>query len=347
MNSVLAAIAVSVLGAFQDSATVFVETKDGQSAKAQVLSLSGGKAKLKVYALVGEITMTRDLDDFVPESAFMIEVRATDPKTFEQHFALAKRAAELDLLPQAANQVRSAAKLAGTGPEGEKKTKELRSWAADQLERFVKAAVAAGDVEHAQHCLGLLTTRLPEERTEEQLAALAASVDELRASAARKKDAARAEKLSKEQAAALEKSFEPIRSKSAKGDKELSKAISQSKDTAASARSCESAVAAYKDAFQQAQELSKKLEEDPAAQQELTSLVDHIVSSALRAAMHAANVLVLQSDYKSATDWVNRILKFDPDNEEAKEMLKTIQLASAAGADRDDYRYGGWRRGRR
>src|SRR5687768_6373819 len=149
MNSVLAAIALSVLGAFQDSATIFVETKDGQSAKAQVLSLTGSKAKLKVYALVGEITMTRDLADFVPESAFMIEVRATDPKTFEQHFALAKRAAELDLLPQAGHQVRSAAKLAGTGPEGEKKTKELRSWAAGELERFLKDAVAAGDLEHA------------------------------------------------------------------------------------------------------------------------------------------------------------------------------------------------------
>jgi hypothetical protein len=43
---------------------------------------------------------------------------------------------------------------------------------------------------------------------------------------------------------------------------------------------------------------------------------------------------------------VNKILKFDPDNAEAKEMLTTIQLASAAASDRDDYRFG-WRRGGR
>ena len=348
MDSVLATIVVGVAGVFsaiQDPAPIFLEMKDGRSASAQVLGLADGKAKLKVHALEGEITMTRPLDDFVPESAFMIEVRATNPKTFEQHFALAKRAAELDLLPQAGNQVRSAAKLASTGPDGEKKTKELASWAAGELERFINAAVAAGDLKQADHCLGLLTTRLPEERTEEQLAALAASVDTLRTQAAEKKSAERAEKLTKDQQAALEKSFEPIRSKSAKGDKELSKAIAQSKNTAASAKACENAVAAYKDAFEQAQQLSKKVEDDAAAQQELTTLVDHMVDSALRAAFHAANVLVLQSDYKAATDWVNRILKFQPDNEEAKEMLKTIQLASAAGADRDDHRYGGWRRG--
>jgi tetratricopeptide (TPR) repeat protein len=345
MNPFLALLTATFV-AVQDPAPISVTTKDGRSQTVQVLSLANGKAKLKVTQIVGEMTVTRALDDFIPESVFMIEVRATDPKTFEQHFALAKRAAELDLLPQAGNQARKARKAAGSGADAAAKTKELQAWAANELERMIGAAVAAKDAEKASHCLEILTTRLPEERTEEQLTKLTEAVDALREQAAAKKATDQAAKRTKDQQTALQKKLEPIQQKSAKGDKELSRAIAQSKSTSTSVSACESAVAAYKDAWKQAQEVLKQSGDDADAQEEIAAITDHVAASAIDAALHAANMLVAQSDYKSATDWVNRILKFDPDNEEAKEMLTTIQLASAAASDKDDYRWG-WRRGRR
>jgi tetratricopeptide (TPR) repeat protein len=351
-------LAITVSGAFgatvsggftsaraQDATPVSVTTKEGRSGRVQVLGLKDGQAKLKVFAMDGEITITRPLDHFEPVSAFMIQVRATDPKTFEQHFELAKAAAKLDLLPQAGNQLREAAKAAGSGPDAEAKRNQAASWAADELERRINAAVGAGDLATADHCLDILTTRLPDQRTEDQIAKLTASVDQLRDAADAKKASERSAKRAASQQAALEKKLEPIRSKLAQGDKEYAKAVSQSKNTAASARACEAAVSQYKEAWKQAQDLTKASPDDIELQTEVAELSDAIVEHGLRAALHAANVLTLQSDYKSATDWVNRILKFDPDNEAAKEMLETIQVAQAAAGNRDDYRYG-WRRRR-
>ncbi len=345
MHALLATL-VAIVFAAQDPAPISVTTKDGKSVTASVVSLAGGKVKLKVTQIVGEITVTRSLDDFEPISAFMIEVRASDPKTYEQHFALAKKAVALELLPQAGHQLRQAKKAAGTGADAAPKVKALEVYAAGELERWIGEAIRAKNLEKAERCLQILTTRLPEERTEEQLGKLAEMVGALRDEVDDAKSAQLAAKRSKDQQTALQKKLEPIRVKNAKGDKELAKAISQSNSTAASVKSCEVAVGAYKDAWKQAQEVLKQSEDDPEAQEEIAALTDHAADRAIAAALHAANMLVVQSDYPGATEWVNRILKFDPDNEEAKEMLTTIQLASAAAGDRDDYRWG-WRRGRR
>jgi len=345
MNPFLATFVAALITA-QDPAPISVTTKEGKSATVQVVSLANGKVKLKITQIVGEMTVTRSLDDFEPLSAFMIEVRATDPKSYDQHFALAKRAAALDLLPQAGHQLRQAKKAAGSGADAETKVKALKAWAAGELERMVGVAVGAKDLEKAARCLDILATRLPEERTEEQLAKLAESVNALREQEADVRAAQAAAKRTKDQQTALQKKLEPIKSKNAKGDKELSRAISQSSNTVASVKSCESAVAAYKDAWKQAQEVLKQSEDDAEAQEEIAALTDHAADRAIAAALHAANMLVTQSDYSAATEWVNKILKFDPDNAEAKEMLTTIQLASAAASDKDDYRFG-WRRGGR
>jgi len=345
MNPFLATFVAALITA-QDPAPISVTTKEGKSATVQVVSLANGKVKLKITQIVGEMTVTRSLDDFEPLSAFMIEVRATDPKSYDQHFALAKRAAALDLLPQAGHQLRQAKKAAGSGADAETKVKALKAWAAGELERMVGVAVAAKDLEKASRCLDILATRLPEERTEEQLAKLAESVNALREQEADVRAAQAAAKRTKDQQTALQKKLEPIKSKNAKGDKELSRAISQSSNAVASVKSCESAVAAYKDAWKQAQEVLKQSEDDAEAQEEIAALTDHAADRAIAAALHAANMLVTQSDYSAATEWVNKILKFDPDNAEAKEMLTTIQLASAAASDKDDYRFG-WRRGGR
>lgn len=336
MTTLLAVLLAGLLGMAQGSSTIAVTTKDGRTLNVQVLGLADGRAELKVLGLGGEATIKRDLNDFRPESAFAIERRAIDPKTFEQHFALAKYAALLDLLPQAGLQARSAVKAAGTGPDAEAKKKEVRAWAADALERMIGTAVDAGDLKRANDCLAILTTKLADERTDDQLAKIAASVESLRDQVEGKKVEEVAAKLETKRKADMEKALGPVRSLVAKGDKTLGEAIAKAKNTATSAGLCESAVDSYKAAWKQAQDLAQKNSDDAELQQLLAPIVDHLVDQALRAALHAANVLTIQSDYKGATDWVNRILAFDPDNEDAKDMQQTIILASA---DRDDYRY--------
>jgi hypothetical protein len=67
-------------------------------------------------------------------------------------------------------------------------------------------------------------------------------------------------------------------------------------------------------------------------------LVARIHDEGIAAALHAANMLTVRSDYKGAMDWAQRVLAFDPDNEEAKDMVETITIAEAAASS--DW---GWR----
>jgi len=318
---------------------ITVETLDGKVMQVEVLGIEGKRARLKMFIFDGEATLLRNLSEYTPESAFLIERAAANPVSFEDHFALAKRAGELSLIPQAGSSARLAVKVAATGADGEAKKKQVQAWAADVLERVIGEAVAAGDLDRASDCLDLLTTRLPEQRTEEQLEKIAESVAVLREGVESKEAAEREAKLDEKAKADLAKKLEPIKKKSASGDKKLTKALAQSSSTAASARGCDSAVDDYKAAWKLTQELLKAHADDEAVQTSLAPIADHLVASALRAAMHAASVLTLQSDFKNAMEWVDRVLKFDPGNSEATAMKATIEAASAEAADRDDYRY--------
>jgi hypothetical protein len=336
MISCVAPLFIALLSSAIASERVGIETKTGKVVTAEVLSLRDGTVELKVFGFGGEAIVKRSLDVFVPESVFVIELAAADPKTFDAHFALAQRAAELDLLPQAGAQARAAMELAGTGEAGDANRKKVHAWAADALEKMIHAAVSANDHDRASHALHLLTTKVPEQRTEAQLAAITEKVESLQVAARAKLAADRAAKRDAQKKAEVEKSLAPIHEAIARGDKHFAKAVAQSNDTTSSARSCEAAVEAYKLAWKGTHTLVARYANDMDVQNELGELSDTIESSALRAALHAANVLTSQSDYVGARNWVNRILKHDPGNAEAKEMLQTIQLAEA---DSRDYRF--------
>jgi hypothetical protein len=342
MKTLLVALALAL--AAQDSKPIHVKTKAGKEASVQVLGLEGTKAHLKVFAMGGEVTLKRDLSEFTPESAFLIEMRATNPTTFEQHFGLAKKAAEMGLLPQAGGQARAAAKAAGEGPAGDAKELELRSWAAGALEKFIAVAIAAGDVETARDGLTILTTRLADQRTDEQLAKISASVEMLSQSVATKHASDRAAKRDAARRADLDKKLETIRATAEKGDKALAGAYSDARKTAQAVKSVEQAIDHYKSAFNKAKELAEANPNDSELATEVAALCDQMADSAIRGALHAASLLTTQSDYNGATEWCNRILKFDPENAEATAMLQTIQIASAEAGSRD-WRYG-WRRRR-
>ena len=87
--------------AAQDPQPIQVKMKDGQTDRVVPLGVTGDMARYRVFVLGGEMTVTRSLAEFTPLSAFLFESALIAPNTFEQHFALAKNAADMDLLPQA------------------------------------------------------------------------------------------------------------------------------------------------------------------------------------------------------------------------------------------------------
>jgi tetratricopeptide (TPR) repeat protein len=324
----------------QEPKMVSLTYLEGESINANVLELKGDSVRLRVYVLGGSMQVVRKLADFTPASILLIELAANPPSGFDGHFRMAKRAAELRLLPQAGGQCRAAVEAVKNTPEAQAKTKEVRGWAAAALEKMVQDAVAAENLAEARNCLKLLSTRLPDMRTEEQMDALAASVDALDERVAGKKAATRQAKLDAKAREQMNARLEKVRQGIASGDKQLREAVAKSRSTAKSSNLCEKAIDAYKAAWKLLQDLLEQNADDAELAREASSLTQQMHDNAIRAALHAANMLTVQSDYKGAMDWANRVLAFDPGNAEAKDMVKTIQIAEAAAAGEWGW---GWR----
>jgi tetratricopeptide (TPR) repeat protein len=318
----------------QEPKTLTLNEVDGDTVTAQVLELKGDSAELKVMILGGNMTVTRKLSDFVPLSQFRIEQAAKAPNDFDGHFALAKRAGELRLLTPAGSEARLAVESVKDPKEQEAKRAEVRKWAADTLEKMTHEAVVTNKIAEAKHCLKLLSTRLADQRTEEQLGALTDEVAALDDKMSNERETARQAKVDAASKDKLKKTLSQVREQLEKGDKLSREAITKSRTTVASTNLCEKAIDAYKAGWTKLQAVIEGAGDDTMLANEAGALSQKFHDHGIRTALHAANMLTVQSDYKNAMEWANRILKFDPENEEAKEMVKTIQIAAAAaGSD--------------
>jgi tetratricopeptide (TPR) repeat protein len=339
MKAALLLLLSLLLIPFQEPRTLTYNYKNGDSVNAQVIELKGEDVKLKVFVLGGSMQVTRKLAEFTPASIFMIEMEGKHPQGFDACFAMAKRAAELGLLPQAGAQARAAVECAKDTPQAAAKRTEVRAWAADTLESKLKEAVGDGRLADAQHCLKLLSTRLSDQRTEEQIDALEAIVEGLEAKDREKREGARQAKLDAKTRTDIDQKLKPIAKKVDDGDKSLREAVSKSRNTSSSAKLAEKAIDSYKGAWNSLQGLVEKYPDDAELARSAESMGKRIHDNGIRAALHAANVLTVQSDYKGAMDWANRVIAFDPDNAEAKEMVRTIQISEAAAGNQWGWRW--------
>jgi hypothetical protein len=324
---------VALLGATdlpQEPEAMTVAFTDGRTERVQVLGLDGDTARLKLFMFGGEMQVKRRLADLAPESRFRVELEATKPQSFEDHFKMAKKAADLGLLSSAGTEARAAVETLEGKPDAAAKTAEVRSWAAGAIEAMLTNAIAADDIQRAEHLVKILATRLADQRSEEQLAAWADKIDAMRTGRVAKKDAERRAKMDQKQKDDIEKRLKPIYAKIEAGDKAQRDAVAKSRNTSQSAQLAERAIDSYRAAWKDAQSLLEKYSDDQQLVQEVEGIGRRLHDDAIRAALHAANVLTVQSDYKGALDWTTRILKLDPSNDEAKQMQRVIQLSQAA-----------------
>lgn len=324
----------------QDPKTVSITDTNGERIQVQVLSQDGESVKLKVFVLGGHMQVKRKLADFTPASVFVIERELNPPQGFDGHFAMAKRAVELGLVPQAGAQARAAIESVEDPQQAEARRAEVRGWAAGALEDLLKQAIGDGRTKDARHYLKLLSTRLSEQRSEEQLGALSDMVEALEAKDREAKQAARQAKLDAKVRDDIARKLKPIEKNIEAGDKDQREAIARSRSTATSARLCEQAIAHYKAAWKALQALVEKHEDDGDLAQTAAAMGTRLHDSAIAAALHAANMLTVQSNYKGALEWTDRILAFDAGNAEAKEMRRTIQIAEAAASSQWGWDWG-------
>lgn len=339
LSAVLLAAASWQAESSQDPATLTLKTTQGDIVTAQVLAVTGDTAKLKVSVLGGSMTVTRKLADFAPASVFRIEQVANPAHDYAGHMAMAKRAADLGLLPQASDELRAAVATVVDPAERAEKTRAARALAADMLEKMTKQAVADSRLADARHNLKLLSTRLADQRDEAQLDALAGEVHALADRLDAERDQQRHASHDAQALAKVSKTLGEVREQLAKGDKLTREAISKSRSTTQSTALCKQAVDAYVVGGKKLKEVLEQAAEDAVLAKEAGELSKRLHDNGIHAALHAANMLTIQSDYKGAMDWANRVLAFDPSNQEAKEMVKTIQAAEAAASDNWHWRW--------
>lgn len=312
---------------------------DGQSVDAQVLKLEGDSVRLKVVVLGGSMQVVRKLSDFTPMSVFAIEMAANPPKDFDSHFSMAKRAGELRLIGPAGEQCKAAlATIQDPAAKAAKRT-EMRAWAADSLEKMLNEACAEERLQDAQHCLQLLTTRLSDTRSEQQHAAYAASVQALEEKLTAKRESSQQTKVDAKARDQINTKLTKVQKDVADGDNLLQQAIASSRQTVKSTKLCEQAIESYKSAAKALQALSEQNASDSDFARTAATLGQRIHDHGIRAALHAANNLTTQSDFKGAMDWTNRVLAYDPNNAEAKAMVATIQNAQAVASGDWDWRW--------
>jgi hypothetical protein len=328
----LPAIALVALLA-QSSEPFSVRRTNGQISEVEVLALEGNLATLKMSVLEGSMQTRRRLSDFEPRSAFRIAQVGIQADSFEEHFELAKIAAEFRLPDRVGDQAQAAIESAAEFEDAEAKALAVRAWAADLLERWVTEAVDGGDHRSAEEYLKLLATRLPDQRTEEQLDALVGKVDALEVAAEARRQDDRQARLDDRARADLERQLRPIRRNIETGDRRLRDAIAQSRRTSRSVGLASQAIDAYRSAWTTAEALRAEHPENDELGLEIEDIAGHIHDHGIQAALHAANMLTIQTDFRGAMDWVTKVMEFDPGNAEAQEMLRTIQLEDASSSD--------------
>jgi tetratricopeptide (TPR) repeat protein len=324
----------------QDSGHLYLSKADGGVVSGSLVSLKGDQVVIKTKVLGGSHSATYHLSDFSPASAWRLEKAANPPSDFASHFALAKKAAGYGLETQAGNEARAALKQAKGTPEYEADRKAVHAWAAEALEVMVDRSLKEGDLKSAQHYLNLLTTRMADIRSEQQLHAVAARVEAVEDAKKSRSKKKRDDRMNKREQETITRHLKPIQDQVDRADAKYKEAVRKSGSTTQSSNLCEDAIRRYKSAWKSLQKLMKEHPDDKHLAMVGASLGNHIHDNAIRAALHAASVLTTQSDYKNAMKWARKVLEFEPDNADAKRMVSTIQNAEAESSD--DWRYG-WR----
>jgi hypothetical protein len=309
-----------------------------QALDGHAVAIEGDRVVLHVVFMDGGATIRRKLTEFTPMSQLRIHMQVTPPTTFDEHLAMAQRAIALGIPAQAGEQAGIARRLAVDDASGEQ-TKTLDSWAATTLTTLFDAAIRDGDAAAARHFLRLIATRVPGRFEADRIEAMSdrvAGLDVQRRTAARGVAAAREATQRRDR---FDAAMLPVQKQIERADELVRAGLRNARHTVESTRSYEQAIAAYRAAWVDLQAMLRQRGTDPADQEDAAELVQRVKDSALQATLYAGNAMAVQGDYRSALAWASKGLLMDADSEDAKALVRTIQIAQSSGGP-----WGGWAR---
>lgn len=303
---------------------------DGRTTRVEVLELREHKVRLRSHLYGASVVHWAEFDQFEPASRYSLLLAAGRPRSAAEHFAVAKRAGAWRLLDLTAAHLRSALAAAAGEADAAALQDQVHAWAAAWLEEIVTESIAAGRLREAERRLEILCSRLSERCSEDRLEELAGQVDALRERQEAERQQQRQARLQERTKVDIQARMKPILAQIEAGDRRMREALRNSRRTAQTTRLAGSALDAYRAAWAEAQKLQKAHPDHDELAAELGALAVAIEERSVKASLHAANAMTMQSDFRQAMDWVERALEIDPDNADAKELRHTILIASAA-----------------
>ena len=114
------------------------------------------------------------------------------------------------------------------------------------------------------------------------------------------------------------------------GDKFQRDGLQNARHTVRARKSHDAALAKYAAASRRLEAVLDRRGDDAETRAEAQRIARRIADSSTAATLHAANALTVQTNYRAALDRAGSVLANDPDNEDAKALIRTIQLAQAS-----------------
>jgi len=333
LRTVAAALLISLPVLAQDKTPREFHLASGATVKGYVVALDQGRVHMKTLVFGNETDFRRKLTDFAPASQIAIESSVCRLDDFDGQFAIAKHAASLGEMELTGVHARLAVKSVMGKPEEAEKTNQVKQWAAGMLSEKFEQLLAAGHVATARQVLDILSGRLADQVTEEKLTQMDERLQAAAANRRAKPADPKTSPLSDAERASVQKLLDAA-------DKEFRTGLQNARKTVTAVKHYEAAIAKYKQAWKGIESLMGKHSGSEDANHELQDLSHHVVDGAKRAALQASTSLTMQSDYKGAMEWVNKILAHDPTDAQALAMQKTIVEAEAAASG--DWMWG-WR----
>jgi len=321
-----AAVVLSLLAAVPQGSKPAVASyplKNGRNLVGEVVNVQGDTVTFRLHAYDGTTESSRSLGEFTPAAVCAIRGAAC-ADTFEEHFALAKFAAQNDMLEAAGREAVRAKQAALKGSDGAAQVKQLEKWAADVLEDRFHEALAANDVAKARHYMQVLFTRVPDGKTEGQRNRM---IQELQNASAGPRPNAGGAPGAGPAGGPPNPQLQQARDLLADAMRQSQQASAMGGNYQGARQKFDSAINQFQAAARAARSIQSSAT-DPATRQAAGSLLEQIMQQGIQTVVEASHHIMQAGDYPKAQEYANRILQIDPNNPQALALQRDIQSST-------------------
>jgi tetratricopeptide (TPR) repeat protein len=336
--NVLSSILISVLLVSSVDKETYI-LSSGRAVKAEVLEVNDSRVRMRVHVAGGSLERWFRLEEFKPQSAYVILRSVAKVKDPGAHLRLAEFAASKSLIAVARRELQSARSLSGNALLGSNVQTMIDRRAVDGLEHLFREALSKGQLDSAQKYLSAILIRHPSAKSAAEREALVALLDNQRFAAKDARHRAKAKRASAREEKRRASLLRTPRAHLAKGKAESRKGLLGSRHFASAHQHFTRAVRHYESTIRSTETLERKKSSSEILKRQSRALRSEAQTALANSLLNSGSLCLVRGKFTTAMEHVNRILLMDPKNSRALSMRARIEIA----ANQWGYGYGSGR----